>query len=358
MSTTKPIRVLVVDDSLTVRAYIADLLRDDAASFDVVGEAADGRQAIELCERLRPDVITMDMMLPVMSGVTATEWIMAYCPTPILVVSSSLNRGEVFRTYDAIAAGAVDAMSKPAPDATAREAEEWTLRFKSALRMVSRIKVITHLRRRLADSTTPPQSVSTGAPSSRTLIAIGASTGGPGAVRQLLLQLPPNIGVPILAVLHVGEPFDATLADWLDAQSPHHVRFAKDGEPLFGGDAPPAVIMSPGAKHLLVRDGRLRLDGGPERHSCRPSVDVLFESLALENGAKTAAALLTGMGRDGADGLLAIRKAGGFTIAQDEATSVVYGMPKAAADIGAASVILPLDGIASALDQTVRKGAR
>jgi two-component system, chemotaxis family, protein-glutamate methylesterase/glutaminase len=380
MSTARPLRVLIVDDSITVRGHISDLLKADVTGFEVIGEAGDGRAAIEMCERLRPDVITMDMMLPVMSGVSATEWIMSYCPTPILVVSSSMNRGEVFRTYDAIAAGAVDVFSKPSATATDAESRDWGERLKSTLRMVARIKVITHPRRRLAEISSsssllerspPPSPSSSASTSARTVIAIGASTGGPGAVRQLLLDLPSDINVPILVVLHVGEPFDATLADWLDAQSKHRVRFAKDGQPLFVADnhrhpqhhrhapaaAAPGVIMSPGGKHLIVRDGKLWIDDGPERHSCKPSIDVLFESLARETAEHTAAALLTGMGRDGAEGLLAIRRAGGHTIAQDEASSVVYGMPKVAAEMGAATQILPLDRIAGSLDHAVRAGA-
>jgi two-component system chemotaxis response regulator CheB len=157
-------------------------------------------------------------------------------------------------------------------------------------------------------------------------------------------------------VLHIGEPFDATLADWLDAQTDHRVGFATNGQALFEG--PPRVFMAPAGKHLRLSNGRLYLDDGPERHSCRPSVDVLFETLAAEVGASTAGVLLTGMGRDGAAGLLEIRKAGGYTIAQDEATSVVYGMPRAAVEIGAAKSVLPLELIGGALTRAVKGGVR
>lgn len=342
---TGPIRVLVVEDSLTVRGHIVDILGADP-TFMVVGEASDGRQAIEMCERLRPDVVTMDMMLPVMTGLAATEYIMAHCPTPIVVVSSSLNRGELFRTYDAIAAGAVDALEKPT--ATTVPAE-WSKKLASTLRVASRVKVVTHLRKRISSAApSSPRS----SPTEIRVVAVGASTGGPGAVRRLLLDLPGGFPVPVLLVLHIGEPFDATLADWLDAQTAHRVGFAAHGQPVF--DGAPRVLLAPAGKHLRVSGGRLYLDDGPERHSCRPSIDVLFESLAADMGANTAAVLMTGMGRDGANGLLEIRRAGGHTIAQDEATSVVYGMPRAAVELGAAKSVLPLDLIGGALSRLVR----
>lgn len=344
-----PIRVLVVDDSMTVRGLIVDVLNADP-TFMVVGEATDGRQAIEMCERLRPDVVTMDMAMQVLSGLAATEYIMAYCPTPIVIVSSSMNRGEVFRTYDAIAAGAVDVVEKPS---ATTPTEEWSKKLTFSLRVASRVKVVTHLRKRLP--TAAPMSVRA-APADIRLVAIGASTGGPGAVRQLLSDLPGGFPVPILLVLHIGEPFDATLADWLDAQTEHRVGFATHGQAIFTGA--PHVIMAPAGRHLRVSNGRLYLDDGPERHSCRPSVDVLFESLAPELGGSTAGVLLTGMGRDGANGLLEIRKAGGHTIAQDEATSVVYGMPRAAVELGAARSVLPLELIGGALSRLTRGGNR
>lgn len=349
---TAPIRVLVVDDSMTVRGAIVDILNADP-TFMVVGEASDGRQAIEMCERLRPDVVTMDMAMQLLSGLAATEYIMAYCPTPIVIISSSMNRGEVFHTYDAIAAGAVDVLEKPS---ASTPTEEWAKKLTFVLRVASRIKVVTHPRKKLASGMAPPSSRATPAPADVRVVAVGASTGGPGAVRRLLADLPGGFPVPVLLVLHIGEPFDATLADWLDAQTDHRVGFAANGESLFDGG--PRVIMAPAGRHLRLANGRLYLDEGPERHSCRPSVDVLFETLAAEMGASTAGVLLTGMGRDGAAGLLEIRKAGGYTIAQDEASSVVYGMPRAAVELGAAKAVLPLELIGGALTRAVKGGHR
>jgi two-component system chemotaxis response regulator CheB len=177
------------------------------------------------------------------------------------------------------------------------------------------------------------------------LVALGASTGGPGAILQVLRGLPPDFPLPVLLVLHIGEPFGTAFAEWLDGQSRHRVRFACDGQAL----GAPGVWLAPPGRHLVVNGAALHLSSAPERHSCRPSVDVLFESVARECGPAAAACLLTGMGRDGAQGLLEIRKAGGWTIAQDEASCTVYGMPREAVLLGAAERVLPLADIGPAL---------
>jgi two-component system, chemotaxis family, protein-glutamate methylesterase/glutaminase len=344
------IRVLVVEDSSTVRGRLVDILRSDPA-IELVGEAEDGKRAIELCRLSRPDVITMDMMLPVMTGLAATEYIMAHCPTPILVVSASINRGELFRIYDALAAGAVDVLEKPTgtePDGV------WEARFLSMLKLVSKIRVITHPRARLnglrgralpaaAPSGMPAASAPNGSARRCELVAIGASTGGPGAILDVLRGLPSNFRLPIVIVLHINEPFGAAFAEWLDGRAGRRVDYAIDGTRIDA--AVGRAVVATGGRHLVLRDGRLRHSLDPERHSCRPSVDVLFESVAAECGASAAACLLTGMGKDGAAGLLKIRAAGGFTIAQDESTSVIYGMPREAALIGAACQVLRLADI-------------
>jgi two-component system chemotaxis response regulator CheB len=175
------------------------------------------------------------------------------------------------------------------------------------------------------------------------LAAIGASTGGPGAILDVLNGLPDSFSLPILFVLHISEPFGTAFADWLDGQTGRRVSYAKEGDLVSA--AAGKVVMAPPGQHLGVRDGRLRLSLEAERHSCRPSVDVLFDSIARDYGPAACATLLTGMGRDGAAGLLKIRQAGGLTVAQDEASSVIYGMPREAALLGAATHILPLSQI-------------
>lgn len=344
------IRVLVVDDSLSVRRKLVDTL-NAAPDLVVVGEADNGKTAIELCIKLRPDVITLDMMLPVMTGLAATEYIMAHCPTPILIVSASTNRGELFRTYEALAAGALDVLEKPKGD----EVEDaWEQKLVSRVKLISRIRVITHLRAKL---TSPPGAPRVSMEATRrprasgcSVIAIGASTGGPAAILEILSALPASFPLPILIVLHIGQAFATALADWLDGLCAMSVSYAKDGEPL-PAHGRGRVILAPPERHLVLQGGRLRLTDTPERHSCRPSVDELFESIANDLGARCAACLLTGMGKDGAAGLLAIRRAGGVTIAQDEKTSVVFGMPREAILLGAAARVLAIGDIAPEISE-------
>jgi two-component system chemotaxis response regulator CheB len=360
----KRLRVLVVEDSLTIRRRFCEILAGNA-DLEVVGEAEDGKRAIELCQALRPDVVTLDMVMPVMSGLTATEYIMAYMPTPILIVSASTNRGELFKTYDALAAGAVDVLEKPTAD---HVDDEWQARFIAAIKLVARIRVITHPRARLGNDKRPtaaraaPPAVRETRPSTPNqsrrlrLVAIGASTGGPAAIVKVLSGIPQELRIPLLFVLHIDEPFGAAFAEWLNNQTPHRVVYARDREALDALQG--QVIMAPPGRHLLVRGGRLHLTVDPPRHSCRPSIDVLFDSVAADCGAGTLACLLTGMGRDGAAGLLAIRRAGGLTIAQDESTSVVYGMPREAVMLDAAQLVLPLDTIGTEIAQRVTSTER
>jgi two-component system, chemotaxis family, protein-glutamate methylesterase/glutaminase len=346
------VRVLVVEDSLTIRKRMLEVLAADP-DIDIVGEASDGKRAIDLCQQLRPDVITLDMMMPLMNGLEATEFIMAYCPTPILIVSASTNRGDLFKTYDALAAGALDALDKP----KGSEGDDvWEKKLVATVKLISRIRVITHPRARMGRMGQTPDNPPDGRQTAQTLpnsarlraVAMGVSTGGPGAIIEVLRGLPPGFPLPIFLVMHVGKLFTSAFAKWLDGQSSFRVGYAVDGELL-----PPCgqgrVLMAPPDKHLLLSQGKLRLTQDPERHSCRPSIDVLFESFAQELGTQGAGCLLTGMGRDGASGLLAIRRAGGRTIAQDEATSVVFGMPREAILLGAAEQVLPLDQIAPRL---------
>ena len=278
----------------------------------------------------------MDMMLPVMSGLAATEYIMAHCPTPILIVSASTNRGELFKTYEALAAGAVDVLEKPRGD---ERRWRWERRFLATVKLVARIRVITHPRARLDGAR-------------RRRCAAGACAAGgqrrasatwsPSAPRpaararssRSCAACPPTSAADPPRPAH-QRAVRRRLRRWLDGQT-EPPRALCRGRRAGRGRAPAASSWRRPAGTCVVRDGRLRLTLDPERHSCRPSVDVLFESVARNTAPAAAACLLTGMGRDGALGLLEIRHAGGLTIAQDEATSVVYGMPREAALLGAA----------------------
>lgn len=358
----EPVRILVVEDSITVRKRIVEIIHT-TSGLEVIGEASDGRSAIELCERLKPDVISMDIMLPVMSGLAATEYIMAHCPTPILIVSSATNRGEQFHACDALAAGAADVLEKPT--GYGYDEESWARELTRSLRVLSRVRVISRRRaqfdapgageRQAAPGPPEPADFADGVGAPR-VIAIGASTGGPGALARIMSALPASFPIPILVVIHIADAFADALARWVGAQTGLPVRLPRSHEPLDPGGRPTVVIAPPG-HHLELQGGMLRLTDGPPRHSCKPSVDVLFESLARELGNRTVACLLTGMGRDGADGLLAIRRAGGLTIAQDEATSVVWGMPGEAVSLGAARHVLPISEIGRRLAAVERAHA-
>ncbi len=338
---------------MTIRALLFELLGSDR-EVEVIGQADNGLTAITLCEQLRPDVITMDMVMPTMGGLRATEYIMAHCPTPILVVSSSVNRGELLDTYQALAAGALDVMEKPSGDELN---ETWRTEFLSRVKLISRIRVISHLRARRdliqpndgLHSQVLPSELQSPLPSVQhqlgqyQIVAIGASTGGPSAIAQLLQGLPSSLKLPIVIVLHISATFGSAFAQWLDDQTDRKVCLASDNQLIHGMEG--KVIVAPPNAHLEVRDGLFHLTDGPERNSCRPSIDILFESLALEYGAGVIACILTGMGRDGAAGLATIRRLGGLTIAQDEETSVVYGMPREALELGGVDLVLPLGEI-------------
>jgi two-component system chemotaxis response regulator CheB len=254
----------------------------------------------------------------------------------------------LFKTYEALAAGAVDVLDKP----SGTESDTaWERTFVSTIKLISRVPVITHPRARLPEfGRTPAAQPVQPAPlqnPGRNLIAIGASTGGPAALVDIMRVLPAPLPLPLLLVLHIAEPFGAAFAEWLDGQTAHRVAFAREGERV--DQTAGRVVLAPPDRHVVVRHGRLHLTHDAERHSCRPSVDVLFESIAREYGATAVGCLLTGMGRDGAAGLLAMRRAGSLTIAQDEASCVVYGMPREAVLLGGASLVLPLADIGPTL---------
>lgn len=345
---SKRVRVLIVDDSATARLALRSMLATDPA-IEVVGEARDGGQAIRMVGRLRPDLVLMDITMEGMDGLTATRQLMAVDPRPILIVSDHIGR-RADLTFEALEAGALDVLAKP----TARDIadEEAHRRLQRLVRLAAEVPVVT--RRRTLRSPGPGSPPAASNPSRHggaarrrvALVCIGASTGGPPALATLLAPLAPSPGFPILIVQHIAPTFTESLARWLAHSSGLPVEIATHGStPRPGG-----VYIAPGGAHLELRDGRLALSNRPRDSGHRPSVDVLFESVAespLVRG--TLAVLLTGMGKDGARGLKSIREAGGWTIAQDEESSVVYGMPKEAVAIGGASEVLSLGAIADRL---------
>jgi two-component system chemotaxis response regulator CheB len=348
-----PARVLIVDDSSLIRRLITDVLATDP-ELEVVGAARDPLHAWEMIQRLRPDVLTLDVEMPKMNGLEFLEKLMRAHPMPVVRVSS-LTEPSCALSLRALALGAVDIVDKPKLDLERGFAEigaELIAKVKGAAQARVRRPISAKMPRVTPSSTALPARRAPGpSRASAVVLAIGASTGGTTALRLLLAQLPPD-APGIVIVQHMPERFTQRFAAHLDQLCAISVREAADGDAIVSGQA---LIAPGGAAHLhVVRSGAdtlVRLVGGEPVSFNRPSVDVLFNSCAEALGPLTVAALLTGMGHDGADGLLALRRAGARTVAQDEATSVVYGMPREAVQRGAAEFVAPLDEIAALLLQ-------
>jgi two-component system chemotaxis response regulator CheB len=331
------IRVLIAEDSPLMASVMRELLAKDP-EIEVVGWAKNGDEAIRLRDAVQPDVITMDLNMPVLSGLQAIKTISSTRPIPILVVSQMTESEDSEIAFEALCSGAIDVMGKPS--GYGREA----VKTKEAL--ISRIKTVAHVRPiRLMGKPSP------NAPSRKTVkgkrgegvVVIGASTGGPPALAIILKSLPRDFATPIAVVQHIAPGFITGLAQWLKRESPFSVKVAADGEPLASG----TIYLAPDNAHLEFGEGaKIFLNDSLPVRGHRPSVDWLMESAAGLYRRRAVGVLLTGMGSDGAEGLKKIREAGGRTIVQDEATSLVFGMPREAASRGAAEIISPVERIA------------
>ena len=341
------IHVLVAEDSATARALLVRVLESDPG-IKVVGEARDGEQAVELTGRLRPDLVTMDIHMPRMDGLAATREIMQTVPTPIVIVTGSTTAREVSSSMETLRLGALEVLVKPpAPGSPGFEAAARHLI--EVVKAMSRVKVVRHWRHD-PSRVMPPARVPAPVPSSigvrPRVVAIATSTGGPQALQQLLSRLPAGFGVPILVVQHITAGFTVGLADWLGTVCPLRVKVAAAGEVA----AARTVYIAPDDLHLGVSArGEIVLSAAPPVGGFRPSGTFLFESVARAYGAGTLAVILTGMGEDGVAGLRVVRGVGGEIIAQDEKSSVVFGMPGAAVAAGMTECVLALDKIAARL---------
>lgn len=359
--TPDPIRVLIAEDSPTVRRYLVDMI-NTAGTMRVVGEARDGDEALVLTEELKPDVISMDIRMPVLDGLEATRRIMSRRPTPVVIVSNLLER-EVDLSFQALQAGALAVVEKPPhrQDPTFAAKQRHLL---TTLQVMSQVRVIRRWEKEpgqnaLNEPSTALQElprVTLGGGRLKItpeIVVIGASAGGPGALSVLLHGLPAYFPVPIVIAQHIPDEFTAGLARWLEKSTVLPVRVAADNVVL----EPGVVHLAPGAAHLLVERrggqllGRLRAERGAYRY--QPSVDVLFESVAAACGTTAVGLILTGMGDDGAAGLLAMRQAGAQTFAQDETSSTVFGMPGAAIAHGAVEQVLALSNLATTLSNLI-----
>lgn len=349
------IRVLVADDSAFMRKVLLSILEADGA-FEVVGEARDGRETVEKSTKLRPHVITMDINMPHMDGLQATEVIMSTDPRPILIVSSESREGAE-PTLRALGLGAVDFIAKPTGgiDLDMSSVREELVR---KLRMVSKVRVIRNLGRRESAGPQPeapePSPVTATAPAANSgrlpIAVLAASTGGPATLMKLVPEFQANFPAALLVVQHMPGSFTGQFAEQLASVSRIPVKQAQSGEPLRAGQA----YVCPGDCHLRVAPpGRIILDDGPRIGGYRPSIDVTLESVAALAGSSVVATILTGMGNDGARGVLAVQENGGMVFAQDEATSVIFGMPSEAIRTGAVGEVLPLEQIAAAIFRAV-----
>ncbi len=348
------IRVLLIDDAVVIRRLVSDVLNSDPA-IEVVGTAANGRIGLAKIPQVNPDLITLDMEMPEMDGLETLKALRKTYPRLPVIMFSTLTARGAAATLDALALGANDYVTKPANVGSVAAAIE---RVREEL--VPKIKTFC---RHLTGSPPMPAAVSLprlsaprAAPSRVELVAIGTSTGGPNALAAVLPGIPADFPVPIVIVQHMPPVFTRSMADRLNAQSAIGVSEAVAGEPLQAGRA----YVAPGDYHMAVihdaAGARLRLHQGPPENSCRPAVDVLFRSAAETYQGRTLAVVLTGMGKDGLNGCQAIHDRGGQILVQDEASSVVWGMPGFVARAGLAHQVLPLEGMVSEIVRRVRLG--
>lgn len=344
MTSATPIRALIAEDSVTTLELLAHML-ESSAGIRVVGRARNGAEAVTMNKSLKPDVIVMDIHMPVVDGFEATRRIMSEAPAPIVIVSATVDTRAVDVSLHALRLGALTVMAKPGGPSEPHFAEE-SARFVATVRAMAGVKVVRHWAR---SSRPPPMDT----PQSYSLlttqpqiVAIATSTGGPAALLQVLSDLPASFPIPILMVQHMSPGFVEGLASWLDEGSPLRVKVGQSGERLQPGHA----YLAPDGHHIGLADRRsLLVSSSPPVGGFRPSGTVLFESVASVYGAAAVGVILTGMGNDGCAGLAALRRAGGRIIAQDEASSVVFGMPAAAIAAGLAHTTLPIERVAARL---------
>lgn len=322
------IRLLIVEDSVTQREIFRRLFAEDGA-FAIVAEAATGEEAIRLVQQHLPDVVLMDIHMPGMGGIAATREIMRLCPVPIVVASATLRRHEIDLAMKAIEAGAVSVIEKP-EGAVLLHLQKIAPQLRAELLAASTVIV---KRRPFVAKARTPQTFSAGnmVTGNIELIGVAASTGGPLVLLEIFSALPKPFPLPVLLVQHISEGFVEGFARWLGESTGHPTRLATDGARL-----EPGIWLAPSGRHLAVAN-RSRIELPPRRPAdlhC-PSANVLFDSLSRHAGNRALGVLLTGMGDDGASGLLALKKSGGQTIIQDEASSLIWGMPKSAKELGA-----------------------
>lgn len=342
------LRVLVVDDTLTSRQLLVHIL-NHSGDMEVVGEAGNGEQAIQLTQTVEADLLLMDVIMPRMDGLEATRRIMQSHPMPIVLVSAGEDNQETQLAFQAVDAGALSFLPKP------RSLDPVHIhQIRSTVRALAGVKVIHHYQRKASQTKQKQRKVREGNAAPQVL-AIAASTGGPAALAKIMKGIPADFPLPLIIVQHISPDFTGSLVTWLQSSSPLKVKQAEKGEYPQSG----YVYIAPANVHLKVGlDGRFTHDSQEGTWRYMPSCDVLFYSIAAFYGSRAIGVILTGMGDDGADGLGAMYEAGAITLAQDEASSVVYGMPKEALARGAVQEVVELNEIAAVIDTYVRIGEK
>lgn len=345
-----PLRVLVVDDSAFFRRLIGEVIAKDPG-LRVAGVARDGRDAVEKTKSLRPDIVTLDVNMPELNGLEALRQIMKEVPTPVVMLSSLTSEGAE-ETLQALSEGAVDFLCKPA---LSQIDGRWQEEVVAKVKVAAKANLGRHGRQVFTGGAAPVSAVVrrnrlTGA----RILAIGTSTGGPKALQEVIPKLPADLPVAVLVVQHMPAGFTRTLAQRLNSASPLNVKEGEHGEPIRPGN----VYVAPGDYHMRVgARGEIELGQDPPIASLRPSVDAMFESVAQVYGSGVVAAVLTGMGNDGTRGAGLIKRAGGFVVAEDQSTCVVYGMPRAVVEEGYADRVVPLQYVAEELTRSVQPGS-
>ncbi len=346
------IKVLVADDSRLICTLLNSIFAK-ADDFEVLGFAKNGEEVIQLTKRLKPDIVTMDIMMPILDGYEATKQIMAETPTPIVVLSSLIHEEEVDSACQALAIGALDALPKFF-DSTEEEFEEKERQFLNTLRALSEVKVIRRRKKYMPKSLNLPSKLNL---RNTKIIGLGVSTGGPEALIRIFSGLKVPLPVPVVIVLHISKGFLPGLVRWLQAITPFEVVIAKNNEVLL----PEKVYLAPDENHFLVRKGETPvglLYGGVKEDPFKPGVNQLFNSLAKAYPGKAVGGILTGMGSDGAEGLLAMKESGCYTFAQTAESSMVSGMPDSARLKGAVTENVSLDEIPAFLEAIFDKKER
>lgn len=343
----RPIHVLIVDDSPLFKETVCNIVQSDS-HLKIVGVASDGRQALEMAQTLRPDIITMDIFMPVMNGLEAIDHIMALQPTPILVVTSDPSGEQGQLSMEALRRGALDLVVKTR--LLADDSRE-LLSFKNKLRMLAQVPVMTR-QHQVVRATAHPK---TGGQVRHEVVTLVGSTGGPAALATIFAALPSDFPMALLVVQHLSTGFSNSLASWLDQVGEVPTRVAKSGDQVLPGRA----LIAPDDQHIAVDAlGRVVLSREPAIDGHRPSGSHLLQSVARHYGPRGVGVILTGIGDDGVSGLRALRQRGGVTLVQDRDSCVVYGMPGVALETGAAQMAVPLAEISRFLCRLDRDSTR